>query len=299
MKNFLILILFSFLTAGSVCAQEINASVTVDAKQTGKTQLSIFNTLETALEEFINNNTWTELDLNETEKISANFFIQVNSYNSGSFSASLQIQSSRPVYGSTTATPVVNFKDNSFNFSYSEFAPLDYTPNTFKSNLVSTISYYIYTIIGLDADTFSPEGGTKYFQEARQIVNTAQGHGIESWESASSRNSQSRYNLNDALLSSNFSDFRQAMYIYHRKGLDLMHKDVEKGKKKIVEAIQLLRQVNNVRPNSFLLRTFFDAKSDEIEQIFSGGPSVSIKEVLNTLNNIAPTYADNWQNISY
>lgn len=299
MKKITVFFLLFFSLSTFVDAQELEASVTIDAEQTGKTQLSIFKTLETAIEDFINNNSWTDLDLEEREKINCNFFIRVKSYESGDFNASLQIQSSRPIYGSTTSTPVMNYKDDAFGFSYSEFEPLDYTPNSFESNLVSTISFYVYTILGLDADTFAPEGGTPYFQEARRIVNTAQGNNIPSWESASGGNSKSRYNLNDALLSSNFSDFRQAMYLYHRKGLDVMHKDVKEGKENIIQAISLLNKVNSVRPNSFLLRTFFDAKANEIEQILSGGPSVSLKEVVNNLNNMAPTHSDNWKNISY
>ncbi len=297
MRRYIFVLLLSFVVGFSSQAQEINCSVKVNAEQTGRTKLSIFNTLESALQEFVSENSWTKLDLQEHEKINCNIFINITSYDSNNFKATLQIQSSRPIFGSVATTPVFNFKDNDFDFEYTEYQNLDYSPNTFNSNLVSGISFYIYTILGLDADTFAPQGGQAYYEEARQIVNTAQQSNYEGWRAGG--NNKSRFRLNSDLLSNNFTGYRDALYTYHRLGLDKMHEDVEEGKQKIAEAILALKQVNNTRPNSLLIRTFFDAKADEIEKIFSGGPSIPITEVVETLNRIAPLYSKNWSSIKY
>lgn len=293
----LLVFLIAFVAFTSLRAQEINCQIVVEAQQTGNTKLSIFKTLETSLQEFINNATWTDLDLEEHEKINCNIFINVTDYDSNNFTATIQVQSSRPIFGSSTSTPVFNFKDNQFNFNYTEFQPLDYNPNTYSSNLVSGISFYVYTILGLDADTFSLEGGQKYHEEARQIVSTAQQSNKKGWRASDGNNT--RFRINSDLLSNNFVKYREALYMYHREGLDVFHDDQEAAKKKIVESIQLLREVNNARPNSILLRTFFDSKANEIQQIFSGGPTVSIKEVVNNLNSIAPLHSKQWAEISY
>lgn len=297
MKKSILFLFTALLILNGLAAQEINSKVTVSAEQTGKTQLSVFNTMERSVQEFINQTSWTSNDLENFQKINCSVFINVTSYNSDQFKATIQIQSSRPVFGSTYVSPILNFKDNQFDFSYTEYQPLDYNRNTYKSNLVSTISFYVYTILGLDADTFSPEGGTNYYEEAQQIVNTAQQGNAAGWRATDG--SQSRYRLNADLLSNSFNGFREALYTYHREGLDVMHADPEAGKKKIVESIQTLREVNNTRPNSILIRSFFDAKSDEVENILSGGPKTSITEVVDNLNSIAPLYSKQWRNISY
>ncbi len=288
---------FSFLLlfiSIATFAQEFNATVTVNAEQTGRTKLSIFKTLEGAVQDLINQNNWTDKELESYEKIDCNFFINVSQYSSDNFTATIQVQASRPVYGSTTSTPIFNFKDNQFNFRYTEFQPLDYNPNTYSSNLVSTISFYLYTILGIDGDTFAPMGGENYHQEAKLIVNTAQGR-AEGWQP--NDGNQSRFRLNADFLSNNFSRYREALYTYHRAGLDMMYTDVEAGKQKIVEAIQTLREVNNSRPNSILMRSFFDAKNDEITRIFSGGPQVALNDVLDNLKRIAPLYNKKWNAI--
>ncbi|MGO2359050.1 DUF4835 family protein [Mesonia sp.] len=295
MKNLLVYSLFILFSCG-LSAQELNCTVTVNAEQTGKTQLSVFKTLETSVKEFMNQS-WTELDLEDDERIQCNIFITIKDYNSDSFKATLQVQSSRPIYGSTYTTPVLNFKDNDFNFNYTEYQPLRYSKNTYNSNLVSNLSFYAFTILGLDADTYALEGGEDYLQEAKQIVNISAQQGGGGWKA--NDGNQSKYKLNADLLSSNFSKFREAMYMYHRQGLDVMHQDLEAGKESIVNSIQLLRDVNNSRPNSAPMRAFFDAKSSEIQSVFSGGPSVALTEVVENLKRIAPLYNKNWNKIKF
>jgi len=293
--NKIVFVVVFFLGLISMRAQELNAEVIVNAEQTGQANLSVFKTLQRSLSEFVNQNSWTDKGLKTEERISCSFFINITSFDNQSFSGTIQVQSSRPVFGSTFITPVFNFNDEQFNFTYQEFEPLNYSQNSYTSNLVSVISYYIYTIIGLDADTFELEGGTPYFEEANRIVTTAQQGNSVGWKG--SDGSRSRYRLNADLLSGAYSDYRTALYKYHRLGLDVMHQDPAAGKKSISSSIQNLKKMNDSWPNSLLMRVFFDAKAQEIEQIFAGGPNVPISDLVSVLNRIAPMYAENWRNI--
>ncbi len=296
MRKFLLFILCVAATF-SAQAQELNCTVNIDAEQTGQPNLQIFNTLETQLREFINNTKWTDREYKNQERIDCNMSLIISEYNGDLFTATLQIQSSRPVYGSTYDTPVYNYFDKQVSFNYKEYEPLNFNMNSFGSNLVSIIAFHVYTIIGLDADTFSLDGGTPYFETAKQITNTAASSSFSGWKSADGN--QSRYRYNDALVSSVYKDFHNVMYEYHRDGMDIMEKDQKKAKEKVAEAVNKLKGINDRRPNSYLVRTFFDAKSDEIQAIFSGGPQVDITKLLENLNRLAPTKRSNWSEIKY
>lgn len=291
---FFLLFLFSAVTAS---AQQLNAEVVISAEQTGESNLTVFKTLENTLKEFVNQTDWTGQQLQPHERINCSMFITINSLDANSFTGTLQVQSSRPVFGSTMVSPVFNFKDESFNFEYTEYENLEFSPNTYTSNLVSVISFYVYTILGLDADSFEEMGGTSHFEMANQVVSAAQQGNYTGWRATDGNTS--RFRLNADLLSNAFSGYRETMYTYHREGLDLMHSSTELGKKGVAGALLNLEEMNSSRPNSLLVRTFFDAKANEVEQIFSGGPSVSIKEVVDALNSMAPTFSQNWSNIRY
>ena len=280
---------------GTVIGQELNATVTIDAQQTGQPNFQVFRTLEQQLTELLNNTSWTNREYKNQERIDCNFTLIITSFESTSFEGSLQVQASRPVYGSIYDSPIYNYNDRQFSFDYSEFQPLVFNINTFDSNLVSVLAYHVYTVIGLDADTFSLNGGQEYFDIAKQIVNTAASSNFSGWKATDG--SQSRFRYNDAIISNVYQEFHDAMYTYHRLGMDLMESNQAEAKQKIIEAISNLKNVNDRRPNSFLLRTFFDAKSDELEAIFSGGPKVDINKLVEHLNRIAPTRRSNWSNI--
>jgi len=280
-----------------VQAQELNCTVTVDAEQSGQPNQQVFRTLEQQVTEFINNSKWTDKAYNNQERIDCNMTIIITEYTGDSFGATLQIQSSRPAYGSTYDSPVYNYNDKQFNFRYIEFQPLNFNINSFDSNLISVIAYHVYTIIGLDADTFELNGGQEYFEVAKQIINTAASGNFSGWRATDGV--QSRYRYNDALLSNVYKEFHDAMYDYHRLGIDKMHENPKEAKVEIVKAIEKLKSINDRRPNSFLLRTFFDAKSDEIQAIFSGGPQVEIVSLVENLNRMAPTKRTNWAEIKF
>jgi hypothetical protein len=287
----------SFIFCVNSAAQELNATVTVDSRQTGRPNLQIFKTLKKSVEEFINKAEWTDQSFEEHERIECSFFIIVNAYEAKEFSASLQVQASRPVFDSSYTSTLLNIKDKNFSFSYTEFEPLNYNPNSFDTNLVSVVSYYIYTILGLDADSFENLGGTTYYEEARKIVTSAQSSGRSGWESRGSN--FTRGNLNQELLAQNFTDLRNAFYTYHRKGLDIMNDKKEDGKEVILQSISDIRKVDQQRPNSLLVRTFFDAKASEILNILNGGPKIDIAEIKNMLYKMAPVHSRKWERIRY
>ncbi len=198
MRNILLFILF-FGTVLSLQAQELNATITVNSDQIGQTNQQIFKTLERSLNDFVNKNKWSNRVFKENERVNARMFITITEYDSDRFKANIQLQSSRPVYNTSYESPIFNYKDNQFDFQYQEYQPLFYNENAFESNLVSVISFYVYIILGLDADTFALEGGTEFYKRAQTIVTQAQGSGSTGWNQSSS--DRTPFELVDNLLS--------------------------------------------------------------------------------------------------
>lgn len=293
-----ILLLFAFcLGLAGAKAQELDCLITVNSDQVGQTNQQIFTTLERSLNDFVNKNKWTDRVYAENERITARMFIIVTSYESDRFEATLQIQSSRPVYNTSYDTSVFNYKDNDFDFQYQEFEPLVYNPNSFDSNLVGVISYYVYIILGLDADTFSLQGGDEYYRRAQNIVTQAQGTSFSGW--AQETGERTRFELVDNLLSNTFREYRIAMYNYHRKGMDVLADNNSTGKQVIAGSLRLFETLIKRRPNAFLIQTFFDAKAEEIQNIFSDGPKIDIVKLKESLNKVAPFYSGIWNEITY
>ncbi len=289
--------LYSFLLLlfGITQAQQLNCAVNVNADKVTITNKQIFNTLEKSLSDFINKTDWTGTPYKQEEKINCSMYITVTAYESNQFTATIQVQSSRPIYGSTYSSPILNFNDKDFAFKYNEFENLNFNPTNFDSNLVSVIAFYSYVIIGMDADTFSKQGGNKYLETAQDIATVAISGGYKGWGQADG--TQNRYFLINDMLSNTFSPFRDAMYGYHFEGLDLMHKDLKSAKLKIKDAISILAKINETRPNAFITRVFFDAKSDEILAVFSAGPTIDNKELIGNLNTISPINSSKWAGI--
>ncbi len=284
--------------AASSTAQELNCDVVVNAQLTGNENVQVFRTLETQLNEFVNNTKWTNRTFLPRERINCNMVITINGYDSDVFQATIQVSSSRPVFNSTYGSPVLNFNDRDFNFRYLEYQNLIYSPNQFESNLVSVIAFHVYMILGMDADTFSRKGGDEYFNQARTIVGYSQQNNALGWEPPKAGD-QTRSALIDQVLSPTFKEFRDVMYSYHRDGLDIMHTNAKNAKTAIANALNSFAAMNSRRPNSFVLRVFFDAKSDEIQDVFSDGPSVNITNLVSTLSRIAPMHATKWRSISF
>ncbi|RZJ35357.1 MAG: DUF4835 family protein [Flavobacterium sp.] len=280
---------------GTVCAQQLNCTVTVNSATIANANPQTFRTLENSISEFVNKTDWTGEVYKQGERINCSMYITLSSYNTDQYVATIQVQSARPVFNSTYSTPIMNFMDKDFSFKYVEFENLVFNPTSFDSNLVSVLSYYSFMILGMDADTFSPMGGTGFFEIAQEIVNVAQQGGYKGW--SQSDGNQNRYFFVNDMLSNTYSPFREAMYQYHYEGLDNMSRDLKTAKENIKASLTTLAQVHSVRPNAFLTRIFFDAKSDELVSIFSGGPAVPIADLVDNLNRISPLNSTKWSNM--
>jgi hypothetical protein len=291
---------YSLLIAlSAICssdAQEFNFTVQVNAQNVAQPDQPIFKTLETSLQEFLNNTKWTDQKFKEEEKINASLVFVVTAYDNDRFRGNFQISVSRPVFNSSYTTPIFNFKDNDIAFEYVEYAPFFYNRNQYENNLISLISFYTYTALGIDGDTFELRGGQTFHEEAQNIVNLAQGsQGVQGWKASDGL--ISRFRLNDDMLSETYKEYREVMYSYHLKGLDTFSKDSKAGKIILKKYIQQFNELHDRRPNSLLQRTFFDAKADEIMSVYSSGPAVDIRELKVTLQKIAPNQSSKWRNI--
>lgn len=291
-----IIVFFLLLTFGFAHSQELNCTVTVNSQKLSNANQQVFKTLETSLTEFVNKTSWTNQAFKQNEKINCSMYITLSSNNSDQFTGTIQVQSSRLIFNSTYASPIFNFNDKDFNFRYNEFETLIFNPAEFDSNLVSVVSFYAYVILGMDADSFVPMSGDSYFATAQNIANVAQQSGNKGWNQ--SDGNQSRYYLINDLVSPTYGEIRQSLFMYH-SGLDLMSNDLKAAKEKIKLSLLNVGKLNAVKPNAFLTRVFFDAKSDEIASIFSGGPSVSITDLVEVLNRTSPLNTSKWAMIKY
>lgn len=294
MRN--LVVVFFFLIGITVYSQQLNCTITVNSQQITNVNQQIFKTLQSSLTDFVNKTDWTGQVMKQNEKINCSIYITLTSGSTDQFSGTIQVQSSRPIFNSSYSSPVFNFNDKDFNFRYVEFENLIYNPNAFDSNLVAVIAYYCHVILGLDADSFVENSGTPYLEAAQNITSMAQQSGYKGW--SQSEGNQNRYFLISDLLSPTFKEIRSASYQYH-SALDAMTADLKMAKEKVKSAVIGLKNVHSVRPNAFLTRVFFDAKSDEIASIFSGGPSISITDLVDNLNRVSPMNSSKWSTIKY
>lgn len=289
----LIVLVFSLtLTA----QKELNAVVVINSQKVQSTNKQVYKTLEKSLTEFINQTKWTNKNFLPQERINCAFNIIVNSQDANNFKASIQVQATRPIFGSSYTSPIVNINDTNFDFKYNEFDPLLFNPNSFDSNLVSTIVFYVYTILGVDADTFKLNGGQEYFKKAQNVALQAQQSGVSGWQNEIGK--QNRFTLVDNMLSSKFKTLRTIYYNYHRKGFDLFSSDAITAKKQILNSVLRLEKIYNVAIGNHMIRMFLDAKSDEIVNVFSDGKTVGNENKLQTvLQKLSPTLGEKWKNI--
>jgi hypothetical protein len=289
--------LLLFFSISLLKSQELNCLVTVNYNQVQGSNTQIFKTLEKSLTEFVNQTKWTTKEVKPEERIDCAFTIIISSRASNTFKATLQVQSSRPVYDSSYASPILNLKDNDFNFKYNEFDPLIYNRNSFDSNLISTIVFYANIILGADADTFKRNGGEVYLKEAQNVMLQAQQSGLASWQNVVGK--QNRFLLIDNLLSPKLRPYRAATYTYHRLGLDVFSSNKKKGKQTIENAILSLESIYNKTVGNYLIRLFFDAKADEIVNMYSDGPVTnSQKRLTQMVKKISPNNNSKWKNIN-
>ena len=286
-------VVFLFFSLQSLFSQELNGKVIVDYSKVSTSNPQVFKTLENALNEFINKTVWSDKTFKPNEKVKCSFLISVNGYdNNNLFETSIQVQSSRPVYNSNYLAPVLNLNDKDFNFQYTEFENLIYSPNNFDSNLTAVLSFYCQIILGIDAETFATGTGDVFFENAQNIANLGGTSGSKGW--SQTEKTQNRYFLINDLISPSFKLFKDRMFDYHFKGLDTMTANSKSAKIEISKAIIGIAKVFSTRPSAYLLRVFIDAKSDEIVSVFSDGPNVEVSDLVSNLNAISPTNSAKW-----
>lgn len=296
---FLILLFFLSLKNFS---QEILAEVNVDHSQIQTSKIFSFVELQKSLKNFINTTQWTKRNLKAFERIQVSFsLIITEQIQNNTYKAQLLVQSRRPVYHSDYFSPIVNLTDNDFTFKYIDFQPLIFNQRKFSgTNLTDVIAFYIYYILGADADTFRQNGGKEWYEMAQQITNNSQNQDFSGWSRTDGI--RNRFTLVNSTLASQNTPIRLMMYQYHRKGLDIMHENQISAKKNIGNALLSLDKLifsNNYTQNYFL-DNVLQAKNNEIAQIFSGGePAVfPIGDLRNLLHKIAPNYSDSWEKLN-
>jgi hypothetical protein len=284
-----------------VRAQEINCTVTINSDQIEGSNKQVYETLKTAIEEYINQNRWTNMTYADHEKIECNMLIVVKSVADNMYTCEMTLQSRRPVYGTTYTTPLLNFKDNAFNFTYQEFDRIEWQQNQFTTNLTAMLAYYCYLIIGHDQDSFQRLGGTPFFEMCEAIVNTCQSASMDNLENRgwmafdSNRN---RYAMINNLLDEAFKKYRNFYYEYHRMGLDEMSANVTNGRARIAEGLPILKEAYRARPATYVINTFLDAKADELVDIFKKGTDKEKKEVYDILMDIDATRQNTYDRIN-
>ena len=248
----------------------------------------MFKTLQDALNDFVNNKKWTDATFAINERIDCSMTLIINEMVSdNSFKGEIQVQARRPVYNSSYTTTLLNYRDTELSFDYTEFEPLEYTENTLSSNLIATVVFYIYTILGLDFDSFSPKGGTAFLGQAMQIVSLAQAQPAwTGWKAF--ENDRNRHALATALTDNTSELFRDMWYNYHRKGLDEMAANPDRGRTTIIGLLPVLEQVKSARPTSPLLQMFADSKLDEVVLIYSKATAPEKQEGYKMLSNLYP-----------
>jgi hypothetical protein len=298
----IVLILILLIFSQNLFGQELHATVTVISDRVRTVDARVFQSLQTAISEFINTRHWGEDEFKSSERIECNFVLNLASQVSPNvFSGSLTVQSVRPVYNTGYHTTMLNYLDNNVAFKYVQFQPLDFSDTRVSgddpevSNLTAILAYYAYLIIGLDYDSFSPKGGDVYFRKARNIVNNApeDSKDINGWQPFESN--QNRYWLVDNLQNARLARIHDVYYQYCRMGLDRMYTEVDAGRESVINCLNILTALNADNPNSMVIELFFTAKSTELAQIFSQGPPQDRERAVQLLTALDPSNAGKYQ----
>jgi len=295
-----LLILFSLFTCQTlVSAQELNARVQIQAPTVPNMDRRNLEVLETTVREFLNNNKWSNDTYSPQERIECNFVITITDWDgSSAYKAEAQLQSSRPVYASAYNSTLLNLSDKDFDFNYAEGQSLDFSDQTYISNLSSLLSFYAYTIIGLDKDSFSRLGGTPYYKKAATILNNAQVSPNKGWKAFDGL--RNRYWLNENLLNKTFEDLRVFIYDYHFNGLDHLQDNTGRGVKKMITLLSGLKQMDKQKLGSIFPNFYFSTKADEVVNVFSiptGDPTDRIK-AYNLLVQIDPANINKYETLN-
>ena len=281
-------------------AQELNCNIQISAQRIQGSNRQVFESMQRDLFEFMNNTVWTNHVFSYAERIDCNILINLtDQLSADEFKGTVQIQLSRPVFNTTYNSTMLNFIDNNFQFKYVEFQPLEFDPNTYKSSLVSVLAYYTYMILGFDYDSFSPLGGTEFFQMAEKIVTTAQNAPEPGWKPYDGSRNRNRYWLAKNVLDKEYEGVRQFLYDYNINGLDKMESKISEARISIVESLKLIQDVYRKKPDPFMyiVEIIMDAKSDEIVNIFTESFPEEKSRVVQILTEIDPSKKTTYEKI--
>lgn len=295
-KSFPFFILLVLLSVASQ-AQELNCMVSVIAPRIQTSDKRIFTTLQTSIMEFMNNTRWTGDKYKNEEKIECSIQIEITErIGSDEFKGTIQVSSRRPVFGTSYNSPLLNYKDDDLRFRYVEYQPLDYTDGQVNPNLVMVMAFYAYTIIGFDYDSYSPLGGGPYFSKAQAIVANSANAAEPGWKAFEGL--RNRFWLMENINNPIYKPIRQFYYDFHRKGLDTMVKKRDESIRQISTSLEKLRKVHNDKPLSVFMKTLFDAKSEEMVNLFTGAPGDVQTTAKQTLSTIDPINTSKYQKIT-
>lgn len=296
-----ILLLMLVLLPEIIYGQELNCNVQISAQRIQGSNRQVFETMQRDIYEFMNNTVWTNHVYSYAERIDCNILINLtDQLSADEFKGTIQIQLRRPVFNTTYNSTMLNFIDNSFQFKYVEFQPLEFDPNTHRSNLVSVLAYYSYIILGFDYDSFSPLGGTEFFQIAEKIVTNAQNAPEQGWKPYDGSRNRNRYWLVKNILDKQYEEVRQFMYEYNINGMDKMESKVAEARIAMVESLKLLQTVYRRKPDPYMyyLIVVLEARSDELVNIYSAAFPEEKSRVIQILTEIDPANKSKYEKIN-
>lgn len=295
MKRIILITAICLFAGVFTMAQELKCSVNVNSQQVSGTDKEIFTNMQKDIYEFMNNQNWTGYTFNVEERIECTLQFTISErVSSDEFSGTLNIVIQRPIFNTSYDSPMINWVDSDVHFYYTENEPIEFVENSYTTELSAILGFYANFILGMDFDSFSKFGGTPYFEKAMDIANMAQSNGEAGWEYAEEKN---RYWLAENYTNNSYAAIREASYIYHRLGMDKMQDNADMGRSQVVEAIELLKVVNEQRPNLFILKLFTEAKSDEMISIFKQGTSMEKTTVVEILKTLDPTHSSDYDKI--
>jgi hypothetical protein len=291
-----------FILLISVCslplqAQDMLCNVSVNASQVSGSDKQIYETMQTAIYEFINNRKWTNSTFKNEERIECSILLTITERQStDQFKGTLQIQSRRPVFKTSYYTTLFNHIDKEIDFKYLESEALDFSLSTHMSNLTSLMAFYVYVILGIDYDSFAKDGGAPYYEKAQTVVTNAQNASEKGWKSFESQ--KNRYWIIENLLNKNNQAFRDCFYNYHRLGMDILTDKPEQARNSITNSLDALLKLKRTNPNICYFQIFFTSKSDEIVNIYSEAPDIEKARVVKILNELDPSNAGKYKKIT-
>ncbi len=302
MNKFLGILFLLLLSTGAIAQGELNCTVRINTPQLQNTDRSVFDQLQVSIADFLNNTKWTQDVFEQEERIKCNFIFTIKTeQENNTFEAELAVQAVRPVFGSGYETPLISHLDKDVSFRYDQNQPIEFLPDaTDNQNLPALLAFYVYTILGLDYDSYSLYGGDPHLLTAQQIVTNIQNSQTNrsgGWKPADGGKNRNRYWIIENLMNPRVRPYRAAMYTYHRKGLDLFSTDIEAGKTAILQALEDVDKVNTAYFNSMITQMFANAKKDELVEMWKVGDKPKKDRVVQIMTKIDPANSQRYREI--